>query len=122
MGCEVGRKDREALQSLNSQFVRCVDMPPPIVGWGLEQPNRPTISGARREAQVHVNRRNEVGMSQKFLDYLNREHARLEQEIEVLMKRRLPDEIGIARLKKLKLAVKDQIAHIQSDEYPALVA
>jgi hypothetical protein len=61
-------------------------------------------------------------MSQKFLDYLNREHARLEQEIEVLMKRRLPDEIGIARLKKLKLAVKDQIAHIQSDEYPALVA
>jgi hypothetical protein len=61
-------------------------------------------------------------MSQKYLDYLNREHARLEQEIEVLMKRRLPDEIGIARLKKLKLAVKDQIAHIQSDEYPALVA
>jgi hypothetical protein len=83
---------------------------PPIVGWGLEQPNRPPISGARRVAQVHVNRRNEVGMSQKFLDYLNREHARLEQEIEVLMKRRLPDEIGIARLKKLKLAVKDQIA------------
>jgi hypothetical protein len=61
-------------------------------------------------------------MSQKLLNYLHREHARLEEEIEALTKQRLPDQIGIARLKKLKLAVKDQIAQIQSDAYPALVA
>ncbi len=61
-------------------------------------------------------------MSQKLLSYLNREHARLEKEIAALMKQRFPDEIGIARLKKLKLAVKDQIAQLQSDAYPALVA
>jgi hypothetical protein len=80
------------------------------------------LSG-RRMAQVQVNHRNEVGMSQKFLDYLNHEHARLEQEIEMLTKQqRLPDQIGIARLKKLKLAVKDQIAQLHSGDYPALVA
>jgi hypothetical protein len=61
-------------------------------------------------------------MSPKLSDYLHREHARLEREIEVLMQQRLPDQVGIARLKKLKLAVKDQIAQMQGDRYPPLVA
>ena len=49
-------------------------------------------------------------MSSKHIQYLRREHARLEAEIDREARRRLPDEILIARLKKLKLAVKDQIA------------
>jgi len=44
------------------------------------------------------------------LNYLRREHARLDAEIARIASARCPDEILIARLKKLKLAVKDQIA------------
>ncbi|MBB3925724.1 hypothetical protein GGR43_001439 [Sphingobium jiangsuense] len=49
-------------------------------------------------------------MSDKHLDYLRREHARLEAEIDLASRGLRPDEVAIARLKKLKLAVKDQIA------------
>jgi hypothetical protein len=49
-------------------------------------------------------------MMSKFLSYLEREHARLEAAIAHLNQRRRPDEVEISRLKKLKLAVKDQIA------------
>lgn len=48
-------------------------------------------------------------MTDKYLDYLYREHARLEDEIRTERKRLHPDEMQIARLKKLKLALKDQI-------------
>jgi hypothetical protein len=51
----------------------------------------------------------EMTMSQ-HLNYLRREHARLDVEIERASRERRPDEILIARLKKLKLAVKDQMA------------
>ena len=54
-------------------------------------------------------------MSDRFLAYLTREHDRLEAAIVDLRSRRLPDEAAIARLKKQKLAVKDQIAHWQRD-------
>lgn len=49
-------------------------------------------------------------MSSKHIDYLRREHARLDAEIEREAQKRPPDEVLIARLRKLKLAVKDQIA------------
>ncbi len=49
-------------------------------------------------------------MSSKHIEYLRREHARLEAEIDREARQRRPDEVLIARLKKLKLAVKDQIA------------
>ncbi|MBY8823299.1 YdcH family protein [Sphingomonas colocasiae] len=44
------------------------------------------------------------------MSYLKREHARLDAEIERASRERRPDEILIARLKTLKLAVKDQMA------------
>lgn len=40
-------------------------------------------------------------------------HRRLEQEIRRELKRRLPDGLRLARLKKLKLAVKDRLHHLQ---------
>lgn len=48
-------------------------------------------------------------MSDRFLTYLKREHSRLEEELRTALKSRFPDEVRCARLKKLKLAVKDQI-------------
>ena len=48
-------------------------------------------------------------MSEEFVDYLKREHQRLERELESASQRRFPDQLEIARLKKLKLAVRDQI-------------
>ncbi len=54
-------------------------------------------------------------MSENHLAYLRREHARLEAEIAREARRPRPDELLIARLKKLKLAVKDQLASWQQD-------
>jgi Protein of unknown function (DUF465). len=48
-------------------------------------------------------------MSDKFIDYLKREHARLESELDRATKQVMPDKMTVARLKKLKLAIKDQI-------------
>jgi hypothetical protein len=54
-------------------------------------------------------------MSEHFLNYLEREHKRLAAAIEDLRSRRSPDDAALARLKKQKLAVKDQIAQWQRD-------
>lgn len=54
-------------------------------------------------------------MSNKFLAYLEREHARLEQLVADEARKLRPDEIELARLKKMKLAVKDQIVAWQHD-------
>ena len=47
--------------------------------------------------------------NQHLLSYLRREHARLEGELAREAARPLPDQVLLARLKKLKLAVKDQM-------------
>lgn len=44
------------------------------------------------------------------MNYLRREHARLDAELARIARERCPDEILVARLKKLKLAVKDQMS------------
>ena len=49
-------------------------------------------------------------MSDRYIDYLKREHARLENELDRATRQTAPDQLTIARLKKMKLAVKDQIA------------
>jgi len=49
-------------------------------------------------------------MSDRYIDYLKREHARLENELDRANRHMAPNQLAIARLKKLKLAVKDQIA------------
>jgi|TARA_Y100001001_G_C7881415_1_gene264801 hypothetical protein len=59
--------------------------------------------------------REEEMMTDRYLDYLSREHARLEDKIRLESKRPRPDEILIARLKKLKLALKDQMQSWASD-------
>ncbi len=52
----------------------------------------------------------EMTMSDNHLNYLRREHARLDAEIRREERLVRPDEVLIPRLKKLKLGVKDQMA------------
>jgi hypothetical protein len=54
-------------------------------------------------------------MTNRFFDYLEREHARLERAIAEQGRRPLPDDLEIARLKKQKLLIKDQIAQWHAD-------
>jgi hypothetical protein len=49
-------------------------------------------------------------MNEHYLRYLEREHSRLEAEIREEKQRPLSRHFLIGRLKKLKLAVKDQMA------------
>lgn len=49
-------------------------------------------------------------MSNRFFQYLEREHARLDAAIQAEQAKLRPDDVELARLKKLKLAVKDQLA------------
>ena len=51
-------------------------------------------------------------MSERFVNYLRREHARLEESIERERQGPLPDQLQLARLRKLKLAVRDHIAEV----------
>lgn len=48
-------------------------------------------------------------MSKRFFQYLEREHARLDAAIQAVQARLRPDDVELARLKRLKLAVKDQL-------------
>ena len=54
-------------------------------------------------------------MSDRFLKYLEREHERLEAALHEQRSRPIPDEAAMMRLKKQKLAIKDQIAQWQRD-------
>lgn len=56
-----------------------------------------------------VNLTLEMAMSSKFLNRLEREHARLGAAIVRETRCKYPDEVEIARLKKRKLAIKDKI-------------
>ena len=54
-------------------------------------------------------------MSDYLLNYLKREHARLEGDLVREERKFLPDQVQIQRLKKLKLAVKDRIAQVEKE-------
>jgi hypothetical protein len=55
-------------------------------------------------------------MNDHYLRYLEREHARLEAEIREEEHRPFPRHFLIGRLKKLKLAVRDQMAACSANE------
>ena len=54
-------------------------------------------------------------MADQFVNYLERELARLEEEIARELRRPQADQVQLARLKKLKLAVKDQIGRFDRE-------
>lgn len=49
-------------------------------------------------------------MSERYIDDLKREYSRLAAELEQANRQIVSDQMLISRLKKLRLAVKDQIA------------
>jgi hypothetical protein len=59
-------------------------------------------------------------MSNRFFEYLEREHARLDSAIQKEQSKLRPDDVEVARLKKLKLAVKDQLAAWRLNELGAV--
>ncbi|KQX25063.1 MULTISPECIES: YdcH family protein [unclassified Sphingomonas] len=61
-------------------------------------------------------------MSENFLRYLEREHARLEAAIAEQQRRLWPDDAEIARLKKAKLLVKDQLARWRNEAFDDVAA
>ncbi len=54
-------------------------------------------------------------MSNRFLTYLEHEHQRLERAVADEYRKLLPDTVKLARLKKTKLAIKDQISAWRTD-------
>lgn len=53
-------------------------------------------------------------MSERFLDYLRREHARLQQLIDRERRRPVQDELQLARLNRLDRAVRDQLTELEA--------
>ncbi|MEL6482167.1 MAG: DUF465 domain-containing protein [Pseudomonadota bacterium] len=56
------------------------------------------------------------------LDVLKSEHRRLDDEIEAERDNPLADQLALRRLKKKKLALKDEIARIEDLLYPDIIA
>ena len=59
---------------------------------------------------------------QQILALLKAEHRRLDEEIESLRVSGSADQLEIARLKKRKLALKDEIAALADDIVPDILA
>lgn len=56
------------------------------------------------------------------LEVLRREHRDLDEAIHALAERLAPDQLTLKRLKKRKLALKDQIARVEDILTPDIIA
>ena len=56
------------------------------------------------------------------LDSLKAEHRRLDQQIAALSAEHGPDQLELARLKRRKLRLKDQIERISDSHIPDIIA
>lgn len=56
------------------------------------------------------------------LEVLRREHRDLDEAIDALQERLLPDQLTLRRLKKQKLGLKDQIQAIEDQITPDIIA
>ncbi|NBB61400.1 DUF465 domain-containing protein [Pseudomonas sp. ODNR1LW] len=59
---------------------------------------------------------------QALLNELRQEHADLSASIEALSEVAIPDQLMIARLKRKKLALKDEIVKIEDQILPDIIA
>lgn len=65
---------------------------------------------------------NEIANIKRWLSTLKVEHRDLDQEIDDLIQMRAADQIQLQRMKKRKLAIKDQISKLESRLIPDLDA
>ncbi len=56
------------------------------------------------------------------LEVLRREHRDLDEAIEALQERLLPDQLTVKRLKKQKLGLKDRIQALEDQLTPDIIA
>ena len=74
---------------------------------------------------VAMNASNELNFKDLLrikLDVLRREHRDLDAAIQALEVAVVPDQLRLRRLKKEKLALKDQIVKIEDDLIPDIIA
>jgi len=65
---------------------------------------------------------NEQDKLQEFLAHLKAEHRDLDDAISALAQRAVPDMVQIQRLKKRKLALRDEITRTESKLLPDIIA
>ena len=56
------------------------------------------------------------------LEVLKREHRELDESIQAIQQRGKGDSFTLQRLKKKKLALKDEIARVEDELYPDIIA
>ncbi len=56
------------------------------------------------------------------LEFLREEHRAVDAAVEALQDTGVADQLKIARLKKRKLTLKDQIAHLEDQVNPDIIA
>ncbi|MEY3704306.1 MAG: hypothetical protein RLZZ561_1926 [Pseudomonadota bacterium] len=64
----------------------------------------------------------DLQLLQARLEMLRTEHRDLDAAIEMLAKSGASDQLRLARMKKRKLALKDEIAMLESDLIPDIIA
>lgn len=69
-----------------------------------------------------VNPDDEKMEAQALLDQLRLEHRRIDQEINALIETGVADMLKIRRMKKIKLSIKDQIAYLENQLTPDIIA
>ncbi len=57
-----------------------------------------------------------------LLDRLRLEHRRIDQEIDALIETGVDDMLKIRRMKKIRLSLKDQIAYLENQIIPDIIA
>jgi len=64
----------------------------------------------------------EVQEATLLLDQLKSEHRRIDQEINALIETGVADMLKVRRMKKIKLSIKDQIAYLENQITPDIIA
>lgn len=57
-----------------------------------------------------------------LLDKLKTEHRRIDKEIDALIETGVADMLKVKRMKKIKLSIKDQIAYLENQLTPDIIA
>lgn len=60
--------------------------------------------------------------AQTLLEQLRLEHRRIDQEINALIETGVADMLKVRRMKKIKLSIKDQIAYLENQLTPDIIA
>jgi hypothetical protein len=64
----------------------------------------------------------ETREAEALLAELKTEHRRIDQEIDALIETGVADMLKVRRMKKIKLSLKDQIAYLENQVTPDIIA